>query len=758
MRMPMYLYVRCIKNSIGPTAIGLVMCSGIYGFARASDNSGSSPTNGLEEIVVTASKREETLQNVPASVTALGSGQIQNLGIQSFQDYVDLVPGLSQRDNGAPGFGTIILRGLNTGPNQTTNTSAFYLDDIPFGASGFFGNGSAITPDPDLSDVDRIEVLKGPQGTLYGANSLGGLIRIVSKKPSLSDFSADVGLEGSSIDGGGSGGSVRASLDAPLVQDMLGVRLSAFDRRMPGYTDNVGTGTHNVNDSTSRGGKLSVLAKPASNVAIEVNALYQNLDSTGGAWQYDRTGTLIPQYGERQYSNYFNAESSTQYRAISAKVTYDTDFGSLIATGSYVNIEASQYQDYTATYGPLFTGIFPPTVIAGIKTFTTAPDLGKSTGELRFVSKREGPIELIAGLFYTKEVSDQPYGIYADNLATGVPLQDPYHVLLDNPSFDEYREYAGYTDLTYYITDQIDLTAGLRRSRNEESITSIGTGLLYPPTMPYYAAGSFSDDSTNYLATLRWRPTDTLSAYLRAASGYRPGGPQIGAQLPPGAQSFVKPDTVWDYEAGLKGTYFGGLLSADVSVYQINWHDVQLNSTFGGITFQGNGGSAKVDGVEFALQARPVDHMNIGLSGAYTNARISAISAGTSASIGAVAGDPLPLTARVTGAFTGDYVFSAVGGFEPSVGTTVAYRGLTHSSYPGALLNPDIEIPSYTTVDLRSAIKYKNYVLRFRVDNLLNKDGISSVITNNEYPGQPVPTIASIIMPRTFILGVEAHY
>jgi iron complex outermembrane receptor protein len=756
--MPMYIFVRCISKSVGLTALGIVTCSGICAVARASDTSDSSaPGDKLEEIVVTASKRSETLQNVPASITAISSARVEELGIQSFQDYVDLVPGLSQRDNGSPGFGTIILRGLNTGPNQTTNTAAFYIDDMPFGSSGFFGNGSVITPDPDLADIDRIEVLKGPQGTLYGANSLGGLIRIVSKQPSLSDFSATVGLEGSSVDGGGSGGSVRASLDAPLIQDVLGLRLSAFDRHLPAYTDNVGTGTHNVNDGTSRGARLSVLAKPAANLAIEVTGLFQDLNSTGFAWQYDQGGTLIPQYGERQYSNYFNAQSSTQYRAISAKITYDTDFGSLITTGSYVRIAASQYQDYTATYGPLFAGLLPSNISAGIKQFTTGPDLGKSTGELRFVSKRAGPVELIAGLFYTKEVNDQPYDLYADNLATGLPLQDPNHVLLDNPSFNSYREYAGYTDLTFYITNQVDFTAGVRRSRNEESVVSIGTGLLYPTT-PYYAAGNFSDDSTNYLATLRWRPTETLSAYLRAASGYRPGGPQIGAELPPGAQSFVKPDTVWDYEAGLKGTYFAGLLSADLSVYQINWRDVQLNSTFGGITFQGNGGSAKVDGVEFELQARPVDHVNIGLSGAYTNARISAISAGTSASVGAVAGDPLPLTPKVAASFLGDYVFSRVGGFEPSVGATVAYRGLTHSSYPGALLNPDIEIPSYTTLDLRSALKYKNYVVRLRVNNILNRDGISSVITNNEYPGQPVPTVATIIMPRTLILDLEAHF
>ena len=756
--MPVHVLVRRINKLAKVIAVGFVTSAGICAVARASDSPASvAPGGQLEEIVVTASKRNETLQNVPASITAINSNQIEQLGIESFQDYVDLVPGLSQRDNGSPGFGTIILRGLNTGPNQTTNTSAFYIDDIPFGPSGYFGNGALITPDIDLSDIAQIEVLKGPQGTLYGANSLGGLIRLVTKKPSLSDFSASVGLEGSAVDGGGTAGSVHASLDAPLIEDVLGVRLSAFDRHLPGYTDNVGTGTQNVNDGTSRGGMVSVLAKPVSNLSIEVIGLYQDLNSTGFAWQYDRNGTVVPQYGERQYSNYFNAQSSTQYRAGSAKITYDTQAGSLSATGSYVNIAASQYQDYTATYGPLFVGLLPPNIPAGIQQFSTAPDLGKTTAELRFVSKREGPVELIGGLVYTKEVSDQPYDLYADNLATGLPLQEPYYVLLDNPSFDEYREYAGYTDLTYYITDQVDFTAGVRRSRNEESVTSIGTGLLYPGT-PYYAAGNFSDDNTNYLATLRWRPTGTFSGYLRAASGYRPGGPQIGAVLPPGAQSFVKPDSVWDYEAGVKGTYFEGLLSANLSVYHINWQDVQLSSTYGGIIFQGNGGSAKVDGAEFELQARPVEHFDVGFSGAYTNARISAISAGTSATIGAVAGNSLPLTPKATASLLGDYVFSRVGGIEPSVGATVAYRGMTHSSYPGALLNPDIEIPSYATIALRAGIKYRNYVVRLRVDNLLNKNGISSVITNNEYPGQPVPTVATIIMPRTLVLELEAYY
>ena len=211
-----------------------------------------------QEIVVTASKREERLRDVPSAISALTSQTMETQGIKDFRDYATLVPGLAQRDLGAPGLGTVILRGLNTGPAQSTPTTAFYIGETPFTAAGFITNAALFTPAPDFADLARIEVLKGPQGTLYGASSLGGLVRFVLKKPDTSRLSGDVRAEVSAVDGGSMGYGVHAAINLPLVTDTLALRASGFYRRAPGFTDNVGTGTQNVNKSDLYGGRAAL--------------------------------------------------------------------------------------------------------------------------------------------------------------------------------------------------------------------------------------------------------------------------------------------------------------------------------------------------------------------------------------------------------------------------------------------------------------------------------------------------------------------
>ncbi len=202
------------------------------GAAYAQDLAEASSTADTADgdIVVTASKREERLRDVPSAVTAISGKNLENLGVQSFRDYASLVPGLSQRDSGAPGLGTVILRGLNSGAQQLTNTTAYYIDDMPFTASGFVSSGSLVTPEPELAEIDRIEVLKGPQGTLYGASSLGGLIHLVTKKPDATAFSGSVRGELSAVEGGGTGYMLRGSVNVPIVRDKLAVQATGYYR------------------------------------------------------------------------------------------------------------------------------------------------------------------------------------------------------------------------------------------------------------------------------------------------------------------------------------------------------------------------------------------------------------------------------------------------------------------------------------------------------------------------------------------------
>jgi len=721
--------------------------------AQSVNNAATASQNTLTEVIVTATKRDEKAQDVPAAISTLGSPEIQKLGIQSFRDYEDLVPGLSQRDEGAPGIGTVILRGLNTGAEQSSNTAAFYLDEVPFSASGYSAFGDQITPDPDLLDVDRIEVLKGPQGTLYGAGSLGGLVRIISKKPNLSDFSGTVSTDGVWLDGGTTGSSVRAAVNVPLITNELAVRVSAVYRHLPGYVDNIGTGHEDVNDGTIKGARIAVLARPADNLSIEFVGLVQNISVNGFDYQYNITDTAKPLYGERKFSDFFDPTSSSSYRLASTTINYDLNAGSLIATASYARFNGFRDNDNTVQQGPV-TGL---PADEGVAT-STGPDIKKFSSEIRFVSKRIGPVEYLAGFFYTDEHNGIPFAIRTFHRETLVPLPAPLNLLFGIDRHSNYVEHAGFGDLTYYLTERLDVSGGVRYSQNHEHTSDYFTGFFVGP--PSTALFDFSGRDTTYLATLRWRPSDTLSTYLRAASGYRPGGPQLNSVVPPGAQTTIKPDTDWNYEAGVKGSFYDGALRADVDVYHIDWKNVQLNSTCcGGFIFTGNAGAATVDGLELELQAKPTKSIILGFTAAYTKARITKIDPSTSATIGADAGNSLPLTPKYTAALTADYTLPLSNGLQVSVGSTVRYRGAMDSSYPGDMINPDVIVPKYSPVDVRTSLKYARYTLQFRVDNVANKIGYSTIETAKAFPNQPnAETIATVLPPRSYILSLTVDF
>jgi iron complex outermembrane receptor protein len=239
--------------------------------------SGASEDGSISEIVVTATRREERLRDVPSAITVVSGDKIAELGITSIEDYQAFVPGLATRDNGVNGFGAVILRGMNTGPEQNTATVAFYMDEAPTTGSSFSGAAAFINPDVELADVARIEVLKGPQGTLYGANSLGGIIRVISATPDATRFSSDVRSEVSSIDGGSTGYFVKGALNVPLITDVLALRVSASYRDVPGFTDNVGTGTKNVNTGDDVGFRAALRATPTPDLTISLSTLYQDL-------------------------------------------------------------------------------------------------------------------------------------------------------------------------------------------------------------------------------------------------------------------------------------------------------------------------------------------------------------------------------------------------------------------------------------------------------------------------------------------------
>jgi iron complex outermembrane receptor protein len=725
--------------------------------AQTSQAAQAEAANG-NEIVVTASKREEKLQNVASSITALSGSKLETLGVVSFRDYATLVPGLSQRDAGAPGLGTVIIRGLNTGPQQTTNTAGYYIDDAPFSASGFLSVAASQTPEPELAEIDHIEVLKGPQGTLYGAGSLGGLVRVVTKKPNLQDFSGSARAELSTTDGGAMGYMVRGSVNVPLVADKVAIQATGFYRKVGGFADNIGTGHDNVNDSTIKGGRIALRAKPTERLTIDLSGTIQNIDNGGYAYQDVVAGTFNPLYGRDKYSNFLDFGSSMRYKIANATVAYETDLGTFTGVGNYADYRVAYSLDGTSTYlagarataTPFIPVLFPGQTINTVLPANSllqgyfSPGTKKWTGETRFTSRRLGAFEFIVGGFYTSEKSSYP--VYLYNYTAAKVARTDFPVVLHSTSLSDYQEYAAFGNLTFYVNDQIDVTGGVRYAHNKQVNETGGPGsttYFIPRATVDFPS---SDNSFSYLATARWRPASNISLYVRAASGYRPGGPQTNPAPPAGAQTTVEPDKVWNYEGGVKGSFLHGAFTYDVSVYHIDWSKIQLNSLANGIVLQGNGGEAKVDGWEAQFSAHPAHYTTFTANLGHTNARITAITAGTAAVIGARVGDKLPLTPKYTVALLADQQIPLAGDMMAGFGATLRYQSTMPNGY-GALVGSAL-IPQITTVDLRGNLTFGRYSIDARVANLTNAQGFPQVSGAS----------AVVIRPRTFTVGATVKF
>lgn len=723
------------------------------------------------EIIVTASKREERLQDVPGAIDAIGGETIDNLGVRSFRDYASLVPGLSQRDSGQPGVGTIILRGLNSGPQQTTNTAAFYIDDAPFSLSGYLSQSALTTPSPELAEIERIEVLKGPQGTLYGAGSLGGLIRIITKKPDPNRFYGNVRGEVSHVESGEEGFLIRGSVNIPIVEDVAAVSATGFYRREPGFVDNVGTGTRDVNRSNLAGGRLALMFRPTPELTINLSGLYQDIENFGAASLATRPGTFIPRFGGYSYSAFRDFGGEVKYRVATGSIDYETSAGTLTAVASYakynVNYSSDASVQYIAAGRTFLNGIVagsggltrsqfffnqPTDVILPANTLAEgyfSPNAEKVSAEVRFTSKRLGPIEFMAGAFYTDEDS-----VYYANIipftAANVPFAAPFNQLIRTTTTSKYKEIAGFGNLTFYLTDKLDVTGGIRYAENDQLSGTGGPGALtyFTPRAPL--TFPIKESATTYLATVRWRPTSDLSFYARAASGYRPGGPQTNPTPPAGAQTIIRSDTVWNYEAGVKGRALDGALSFDVSVYHIDWNDIQLNTLANGIVLGGNAAAATVDGFELELMMRPSELLSVGINAGHTDAKIKDISAGAAAVSGARAGDKLPLTPAWTVALIADHQLPLSSDALGNIGFTLRHQSEAPATYPVLDPTPTQTLPEITTLDLRASVTFaERYTVQARVDNALNKFSF----TNIDPAGNAVA-----LRPRTFTLGVSVDF
>lgn len=724
--------------------------SAVQGQGDADQKGGGAGASYVDEVVVTAQKKVENIQDVPASISVIGGRRLETLGATQLTDYAAYVPGLVVDSAGSPGQTMITLRGMS--PLTSTAMVGTYIDDSPLGSSAGWLAASSFALDLMPYDIARVEVLRGPQGTLYGANTMGGLLKYVTNAPDLTQFSARAGSEISTINGAGDlGWGLRGGVNLPLVADKLAVSVTAFDQHTPGYIDNGLTGAKDENGAEQKGGRIALLWKPTDNLTVKLSAMGQDIDSKNNATVSLIPGTQTPIYGQLSSGHLVDQPFSSQMRYYTATINWDLGWADLTSASSYAKTNIQQVSDFTSTLGiyypyvsegvPASTGgvIVPP----GLAPFELSPGLKKFTQEFRLSSPAGQRLEWLLGAFYTKEDAFMSERITGRDFSGGViPGFDPFFLATLPTS---YREVAAFANFTYKFTDAFDLSLGGRFARNEQSFRLDASG----PFFVFIGAdgttvAASQEDVFTYSVAPRWHITDDTMAYARVASGYRPGGPNSPL---PGVPPQVNSDRIVNYELGLKSEFLDRRAMIDVALFRVDWVDIQATgATSTGVQYIANGGRARSQGVELSAYYMPVRGLTFGFNTAYTDAKLL----DPIPELGAASGDQLSYTPRWSGAVTADWEFPLSEAWTGQVGGGVRYVGDRVVGFPASSYS---QLPSYAALDLHAGVSNDRWSLRLFVKNATDtRTYLTPVFLSAQQ------TDATVLQPRTLGVAFEAKF
>jgi iron complex outermembrane recepter protein len=768
-----------MNNSKGHLAatISLILAGASFAPMAAAQDGAAAP---LEEIIVTAQKREQALADIPMSITVLDGDTLARQQAHNFQDMLALVPGLSI-SSATSGVTRLTLRGINTG--GVASTVGVYVADVPFGSSSGLANGAILSGDFDTFDLARVEVLRGPQGTLYGASSLGGVMKYVPNPANTENFEAKLQAAVESVKDADPGYSLTGAINLPL-SDQFAVRASAFYRADDGYIDSIGNNpipalqdpSVNVLDGTlvrdginsvdTYGGRIQALYRPSENFSINLMTLMQDINSDAPHNIDGDPDTLAPLNSSPVQSRYQEQFTDIAYRIYSGTIDWDFGAASLQSVTGFGTFEQDFQTDAAIAAGltgglplsALITFIFddPNTpevapLLSAILPQVTSTD--KWTQEFRLLSADSDTFEWLIGVYYTEEESliDQTILAVVPGTQTEVP---GFPTLAVANVTSEYEEIAVFANATWHVTDQFELSFGARQSDNEQSATQNTDGPLAGGA-PISISGSSSESPFTWSFSPRYALNDNTSTYLRVATGFRPGGPNIlPPGVPPGTPASYDSDSLTSYEAGVKMASSNGLFAMDFAAYYLDWDDIQLFAVVNGFGVNANGGTAVSKGLEFSASFVPTNDVVLSFNGAYTDAYLTQ---DTDPAVGGLDGDPLTFVPEWSFGLSGDYEWAVRGNSTAYFGGTLGYTGERPIAFDQREADGSIrEIGSYTTLNLRAGLRTERWNFELYGKNVTDEDGFTSVGTTNTPATGRVEL--GTIRPQTFGLLVGVNF
>ncbi|MFH0130522.1 TonB-dependent receptor domain-containing protein [Variovorax sp. VaC1] len=711
--------------------------------AAAAKPSADEPQS-LDSVTVTATRRREPVREIPMQVNVMKAETLERAGAKNLADYVAEQPGVSLTSSGSVG-GILTMRGLTTGPVQGIATVGVYVDDVATGQSSS-GALAGFTPlDMGMLDLNHIEVLRGPQGTLYGAGAMSGVLKYVTNQPDTMEFAGSVKFGTTWTQGGGQGYSTNAVLNVPIKEDVAAVRIAAFTDQVGGSYNAIGPAWgRNIDRGHTDGGRVSLLLTPTKELTVRLTGTVQDVKRKGLGFEDIDKRTLRPWSLDRtrQLSSSEPYENKTQLFGLD--VEYDFGWARLNSITSAQDVKITNSVDLTALYGPVVTAMRLPVLSVPL---ASTVEQHRISQEFRLTSRSGTTIEWLAGVYLNRERGSND-GTVGANLGGGLGNKS----FLTSTQFSRYREEAIYGDVTWNVTPALSFTGGVRLARNNQRYGSKQSGSLIGP-VDSVASGTSSESPTTYLAAAKYTLSDTSNVYFRAASGYRPGGPNVlKADTDRNiVQPMFKSDSLWSYELGYKADLLDRKLSLEAALYDIEWRDVQQPTRSGGFVFVTNAGGARIKGGELTLNWKPSKEWRFTANAALIDARLTEDAKG----LDARAGTRLPQTPRFATTLGVMRNFS-VADHPAYFGVSARYTGKRDAGYPGSAVIPSIKMPAYTMVDLQAGIDFQRFSLAAYVRNLANKRGIVSIDTG--LVANPNLVQAALAPSRTVGLTVNVPF
>lgn len=644
---------------------------------------GAAADINLEEVIVTAQKREQRLIEVPVAITAISGVELEQRGLSSVQDISFAVPGLTMREDG-PGSYTIFMRGLS---NQYGSDAlvGVYLDEAPLTLSGFDQLDSRVL------DLERVEVLKGPQGTLYGQGSVAGAIRYITKKPKLDTFEGSIEASEAFIDGGDSKETFTGVVNLPLVTDKFALRLAGTIERGGGWQDQPQAGIKNGNNQDLNNFRAKALWQVTDAFAAQAMVvIHRNESRLGlGFENPDRTITVAVDRARVLIPKKFD------YNLYNLDLTYDFGGAQLLSATTYIDHDHQYPFSYIGGPQTFYEGQLEGTDAR----YSTA---NQFTQELRLASKGEGPFSWTVGAFY-RSVENKLEAWY-DTLYAGVLYPVAYY--LDDSKSDSYALFA---DLSYQVTERLELGAGVRYfSDDQETFDGALT-----------ESDSFHSVDPRFYASFKL--SDDVNLYASAAKGFRSGGFNRG-ELPN-----YQPEKLWSYEIGLKGALADGRVSFELATYYSDYADMlrrglvlvpDAEPQFQQLT--SNIGTVEVKGVEGGITWRATDSLQLNATAAYIDSKVTKVNAQDATNI---AGDPVDYVPK--------FSFTAGAHYSFNVAQLPAYARVDYSyrdkmSYVDRSSFPAENVPQYSDdiglLDARLGLEWNAAWFELYGSNLTNEN------------------------------------